>query len=78
MNHLTIGPGGELALPDALRERYGLETDAPVRVIETRSGILLVPLTDAPMSPELQRELAEWQSLGASTWEMFEYQDESR
>ncbi len=60
MTSLTVGRGGEIALPEAVRERYGLIPDAPVRVIETRTGILLVPLTDAQMSPELAWELAEW------------------
>jgi hypothetical protein len=36
----------------------------PVRLVETRTGILLVPLTDEPMSDELTRELEEWQALG--------------
>ncbi len=76
MTSVNVGPSGEIALPGDVLERYGLATDMPVRVIETRSGVLLVPLTDAPMSPELQSELAEWQSLGAVSWEMFEFRDE--
>jgi hypothetical protein len=47
----------------------------PVRIIETRGGVLLVPLGDAPMSPELAEELAEWQALGAESWEMFPYEE---
>ena len=78
MTSVTVGPTGEIALPEEMRERYGMEADTPVRVIETRSGILLIPLTDAPMPPELQRELSEWQSLSTATWEMFDYQDGSR
>ena len=66
MTSVNVGPSGEIALPDDVRERYGLAADTPVRVIETRSGVLLVPLSRAPMSAELQSELAEWQSLGAS------------
>ena len=66
MENAIMGTGGEIALPDALRERYGLVPNQAVRLIETRAGILLVPLTDAPMSAELSQELAEWQSLGAS------------
>jgi bifunctional DNA-binding transcriptional regulator/antitoxin component of YhaV-PrlF toxin-antitoxin module len=75
VTELTVGRKGEIALPDATRERYGLTPDAPVRLIETRNGILLVPLTDAPMSVELAQELAEWQSLSAEVWEMFPYED---
>jgi bifunctional DNA-binding transcriptional regulator/antitoxin component of YhaV-PrlF toxin-antitoxin module len=72
---LTIGHDGEIALPGELRERYGLKPDTPVRVIETRSGILLVPLTNEPMNADLEQELAEWQSLSTGTWDMFRYED---
>jgi bifunctional DNA-binding transcriptional regulator/antitoxin component of YhaV-PrlF toxin-antitoxin module len=68
MTSSTIGHNGEIALPDAVRKRYTLMPDTPVRIIETRGGILLVPLTDAPMSAELVQELAEWQSLSAQVW----------
>jgi bifunctional DNA-binding transcriptional regulator/antitoxin component of YhaV-PrlF toxin-antitoxin module len=71
MTVLTIGHGGEVKLPEELRERYGLTPTTPVRVIETKSGILLVPETGTPMSPELSRELSEWQGLGAEAWSMF-------
>jgi hypothetical protein len=67
----TIGPQGEIALPLQLRQRYGLNSETPVRTIETRSGILLVPLMDAPMDMELSKELADWQSLSASTWKAY-------
>lgn len=77
MTSLTVGQCGEIALPAELRERYGLRPDTPVRIIETRSGILLVPMTDEPMSPDLERELAEWQSLSAQAWEIFPYEDDS-
>jgi bifunctional DNA-binding transcriptional regulator/antitoxin component of YhaV-PrlF toxin-antitoxin module len=73
---LTIGPAGEIELPDRVRERYGLTPSTPVRIIETRNGILLIPLSDAPMSAELADELAQWQALSAETWEMFPYQQE--
>ena len=77
MTSVTVGPSGEIALPDEVRECYGMEANTPVRVIETRNGVLLVPLTDAPMSPELQRELSEWQSLSTASWEMFEFRDDN-
>ncbi|HMC28701.1 MAG TPA: AbrB/MazE/SpoVT family DNA-binding domain-containing protein [Verrucomicrobiae bacterium] len=73
MKSLTVGESGEIALPPELRARYGLSSETPVRVIETRTGILLVPLTAEPMSPELIRELAEWSALAAQTWESFPY-----
>jgi bifunctional DNA-binding transcriptional regulator/antitoxin component of YhaV-PrlF toxin-antitoxin module len=68
MTRVTMKPGGQLTLPTELCERYGLTPTTPIRVIETRKGLLLIPLTDAPMDPELARELAEWQELGAATW----------
>ena len=77
MTSLTLKPGGELTLPAQVCARYGLTPATPIRIIETRSGVLLVPLTAAPMDPELVRELAEWQELSARTWESFAYEDES-
>jgi bifunctional DNA-binding transcriptional regulator/antitoxin component of YhaV-PrlF toxin-antitoxin module len=74
MVDLTVGHAGEIVLPSEVRDRYGLVPDRPVRIVETRSGILLVPLADAPPSEELARELAEWQALGAESWELFPYE----
>jgi len=71
MTRLTMKPGGELTLPPQLCERYGLTPATPIRIIETRTGLLLVPLTDAPMSPDLLQELDEWQALGGRSWEAF-------
>ena len=68
---------GKIALPFDIQERCGLLPETSVRVIETRSGILLVPLTDAPMSAELTEELQEWQALGQSAWDQFSYEDEA-
>ncbi len=77
MTTLTTGPHGQVALPAEVRNRYGMGPETPLRVIETRHGILLVPLTEAPMTEELARELAEWQSLAADSWDMFPYEDET-
>lgn len=49
-----------------------------VRLIETRSGLLLVPLTDAPMSVELAQEVQEWQAMSQQTWAEFPYEDDTR
>jgi bifunctional DNA-binding transcriptional regulator/antitoxin component of YhaV-PrlF toxin-antitoxin module len=75
MSTLTIGTDGSIHLPDAIRDRYGLTPDRPFRIIETNGGILIVPLTDAPMDAELARELEEWQSLTRESWEQFPYED---
>lgn len=78
MKNLTIGEHGEIALPQELRAKYGLGWNTPIRVIETPTGVLLVPVTDAPMSEELAQELAEWQSLATESWNSFPYEaDES-
>ena len=69
MTTTTIGRAGELTLPTDVQERCGLGPQTAVRLIETRGGILLVPMTDAPMSAELAAELEEWQGLEA--WDHF-------
>jgi len=73
---LTVDDGGKITLPDAVRDRYQLRPDALVRIIETRDGILLVPLTNEPMSDELQREIAEWQLLSAAALDSFPYDED--
>ena len=77
MTCLTSGPQGEIALPANLRARHGIAEDTPIRVIETRNGILLVPLTNEPMSAALAQELAEWHALASASWEMFDYQHDA-
>jgi len=73
MATLTISNDGSIHLPDVIRERYGLTPDRPFRIIETNGGILIVPLTEAPMDAELARELEEWQALAQESWEQFPY-----
>ncbi len=73
---LTIEEGGKVTLPDGVQTRYGFKPATPVRVIETRSGVLLVPLTEEPMSQALQTEIEEWQALGAESLEMFPFEDQ--
>ncbi len=75
MTTLIIGNLGEIALPDDVRQRHGFLPSSQIRVIETRGGVLLIPLGDAPVSEELARELEEWRALGAATWESFPYAD---
>ena len=72
--NLIVEDGGKITLPEAVREHYGLAEDPPLRIIETRTGILLVPITSAPMSEELRSELEDWQSLGSESLEMFPYE----
>ena len=77
MSHVQMSKDGTIALPADVRAKHGFTTETPIRIVETRSGVLLVPLTNEPMSKELAAELADWQALSASTWDMFPYQDEA-
>ena len=72
---LTMEQDGKITLPDTVRDRYRLQPGVPLCIIETRHGILLVPLTDAPMSHTLAEELQAWQALGAESLELFPYED---
>ena len=76
MTTTTIGRTGELTLPIDVQERCGLMPETAVRFIETRGDILLVPLTDTPMSPDLVSELQEWQGLGQEAWAQFLYEED--
>ena len=78
MTSILMKPNGEIALPTDVRERLGFTPQTPIRVIETRSGVLLVPLTNEPMDAALVQELAEWQALSSSTWDMFPYHDHQK
>ena len=62
---------GAITLPEEVLKHYGLSENMCVRIVETRCGILLIPLTDEPMSETLLAELEEWQSLGAESIEIF-------
>jgi bifunctional DNA-binding transcriptional regulator/antitoxin component of YhaV-PrlF toxin-antitoxin module len=76
--NLLIENGGRITLPEDLIDRYRLDEDTPLRVIETRNGILLVPLTDQPMDDALRAELEAWQALGAESFEMFPFEDSEK
>jgi bifunctional DNA-binding transcriptional regulator/antitoxin component of YhaV-PrlF toxin-antitoxin module len=73
--NLVVEDGGKITLPETVREHYGLAEDTPLRIIETRSGILLVPVTSEPMTEELRSELEDWQSLAAESLALFPYED---
>ena len=72
---LIVEDGGKISLPEEVCEHFGLTPETPLRIIETRGGILLVPLTNEPMSESLAREIDEWQSLGTASLEMFPYEE---
>ena len=73
--NLIVEDGGKITLPEAVREHYGLAEDTPLRIIETRGGILLVPITSEPMTEELRSELEDWQALAAESLGQFPYED---
>ena len=77
MTTMTIGRGGELTLPDDVQERYELRPEMSVRLTETRSVLLLVPLTNAPMSAELAQGVQDWQALGADSWAQSPYEEDA-
>jgi hypothetical protein len=44
-------------------------------LIESTSGLLLVPLEDGPMNQELAEELTGWQEIAAEVWSAFPYEE---
>ena len=78
MSTAIIDANGSVTLPAEMRSRYHLDTATKVRVVETKHGLLLVPLTDEPMPAALQRELDEWQSLDAGGWDAFPFEQPNR
>ena len=76
MTTLIAGPTDRVSLPAELCARHGWQAETPVRVIETRHGVLLIPLTDLPMSDELKLELEDWQSHSGVALEAFPYEVE--
>ena len=75
MSTATIDPAGSVVLSAELRQRYHLHPSTAIRVVETRHGLLLVPLTGEPVPPDLERELDEWQSLDAAGWDAFPFEE---
>jgi len=70
MSQKLIIENGKITLPADVLDRYQLDEETPLRIIETRNGILLVPLTDEPMTADLRDELEAWQELGAESFGM--------
>lgn len=72
---LTVGKYGEIQVPDEICNRYHLEPETPVRIVETRASILIVPLTATENSSDLEVELTHWQEFTISSWDQFPYED---
>jgi len=77
MTRMTVGPDGQLTLPPGVQAQYGLQPGTAVRIVETRGGVLLVPLTNEPLSAQLAQELAQWQELGAAHWDTFAFDEDA-
>ena len=73
--NLTI-ENGRITLPKEVLGRYQLEDDTRLRMIETRNGILLIPITTEPISSALRAEIDEWQALGTESFELFPYESD--
>jgi bifunctional DNA-binding transcriptional regulator/antitoxin component of YhaV-PrlF toxin-antitoxin module len=76
--NIILEDEGKITLPDDVRSRYGLSGHTPIRIIETRTGILLVPLSNEPMSQALASELEDWQALGQDSLSMFPYDEDKQ
>ena len=72
---LVVEAGGKIRLPESITHRYNLAPDTQLRVVETRSGILLIPLTGDSMSEQLQSELADWQALSQSSLDSLSFEE---
>ncbi len=75
MATVTVGPGGELTLPADVVLRKGFKPDRAVRVVETQSGVLLVPVDGQEIPEELARELDAWQELANDSSATFPYEE---
>ena len=75
MSTATLGQGGKLTLPEDVLRRYALSPDRPIRLVETRGGLLLVPLGEEPVSPALVEDLKAWQDLASEGWDAFPYDE---
>ena len=75
MSTVTLGRSGELTLPEELLSRYGLTPDRQIRLIATKGGLLLVPISEEAMRPELADELEAWQDLTSLSWDRFPFDE---
>jgi len=66
--NVVIEDDRKITLPNKVVDHYGLQANMPLRVIEARAGILLIPLTDGSMTESLCAEIEEWQALGSESF----------
>ena len=46
----SVSTRGQLVVPHKLRKKYGIKPHSQVRWIDTGQGLMLVPLTDEPVT----------------------------
>ncbi|MFC1713452.1 AbrB/MazE/SpoVT family DNA-binding domain-containing protein [Candidatus Poribacteria bacterium] len=46
----SVSTKGQLVIPYKLRKKYGIDSHSQVRWIDTGRGLMLVPLTDDPVT----------------------------
>lgn len=68
LKNLIVEDGCKITLPNKVVDRYGLQANRPLRIIETHAGILLIPLNDGSMTESLRAEIEEWQALGSESF----------
>lgn len=73
MSTVTLGRCGELTLPEERLSRHGLTPDRPIRLIATKGGLFLVPLSEEAMSSELADEREAWRELASLSWDQFPF-----
>ena len=78
MPGLIVGQSGEIWLPDEVCSRHGFTSGTLLRVVETRSGVILARETSDVPTEELTREMEEWQTLSLDTWKLFSYEELDR
>jgi len=74
MSQNLVIENGKITLPPDVVGRYHLNDDTSVRLIETATGLVLIPLTNEPMSNSLRAEIEEWQELAAESLGMFPFE----
>ena len=77
MSTATIDGLGSIHLPDEVCQRRGLLPNTRVRILETRHGVMIIPITEEPVPTELADELAAWQAAGIAGWDQFPYEESS-
>lgn len=75
MPMIELTPAGDIPLPSEMRDRHGFLPGAPIRVVETRSGVLLISAASRELDPEFAAELEAWQVLAATSLSAFTYEE---